>query len=92
MRASPRMSKERADLVGRFGREDMLELAGLLLDFRLAIHGQAIGEETLGQAVTADDAAGAFASARVSSTIRVPSPIEAATGFSASWQGFTNGL
>ena len=64
MRASTGVSKESADLVSRFGRKDVLELAGLLLDLGFAVHGQAIGKQSLRQAVTADDAAGAFAAAR----------------------------
>ena len=58
------MAQERADLIRGFGGEDVLELAGLLLDFGFAVHGEAVGEQALGQAMTADDAAGAFASAR----------------------------
>jgi hypothetical protein len=41
----------------------VLELAGLLLDLGLAVHGETVGEETLGEAVTTNDAAGALASA-----------------------------
>ena len=44
MGASSRMSQERADLVRGFGRENVFELAGLLFDLRLAIHGQAVCE------------------------------------------------
>lgn len=58
------MSKKGADLVGSFGREDMLKLAGLLLDFRFAVHGQAVSKETLGQTMPADDAARSLAPAR----------------------------
>src|SRR5580700_6276408 len=61
MRAGSRMSQERADLVGRTGREDVLELAGLLLDLGFAVHGKAIGEKALGQAMTTNDAAGLVA-------------------------------
>src|SRR5271156_1022195 len=57
-------SEKRADLVRRFGREDVFELAGLLLDFGFAVHGQAIGEEALREAVRADDAAGTFSARR----------------------------
>ena len=64
MRACSRMSQERADLIRRFGRENVLELAGLLLDFRLAVHRQAVGEQALGQTVAANDAAGPLAAAR----------------------------
>ena len=58
------MAKKCADFVRRFGRKDMLEFAGLLFDFRFAVHGQAIGEETLCEAVPADNAASAFEAAR----------------------------
>ena len=64
MRAGARVPEEGADLVSRFGRKDVLELAGLLLDLGFAVHGQAVGKQSLSQAVTADDAAGAFAAAR----------------------------
>ena len=57
------MSEEGADLVSRFGREDVLELAGLLLDLGFAVHRQAVGKQSLGQAVPADDAAGALTAA-----------------------------
>jgi len=56
--------EEGTDLVGGFGRKYVFELAGLLLDFTFAVHGQRIGEQTLGQAVTADDVGGALVSAR----------------------------
>jgi hypothetical protein len=42
----------------------MLELAGLLLDFGFAIHGERIGEQTLGQTMTANDVGGPLVSAR----------------------------
>src|ERR1700677_2379772 len=45
MWAGPRMSEECADLVGRFRRKDVLELAGLLLDLRFAVHGQTVGKK-----------------------------------------------
>ena len=46
--AGSRVAEERANLIRRSGREDVLELAGLLLDFRLALHGKAVGEQALG--------------------------------------------
>lgn len=64
MRAGARMVEEGADLVGGFGREDVLELAGLLLDFGFAVHGKRIGEEALGEAVAADDVGGALVPTR----------------------------
>src|SRR5580704_15492077 len=60
VRASSRMPKKRADFIRRLGRKNVLELAGLLLDFRLAVHGQAIGKETLRQPMPPDDAARAL--------------------------------
>ena len=64
MRAGSGMSEKRANFVGRFRREDMLELARLLLDFGFAVHGKAIGEEALRQSMTPDDASGTLAPAR----------------------------
>jgi hypothetical protein len=63
MRASQGMVEEGADLVGRFGRKYVLELAGLLLDFGFAVHGERIGEKALGQTMTANDVGGALISA-----------------------------
>ena len=57
------MAQEGAYFVGSPGREDVFELAGLLLDFRFAVHCQAVGEQAFGKAVTPDNAAGALASA-----------------------------
>lgn len=64
MGAGARVVEESADLVGRFGREYVLELAGLLFDFSFAVHGEGIGEEALGQAMAADDVGGALVSSR----------------------------
>jgi hypothetical protein len=58
------MAQEGADFVGCLGGQDVLELAGLLLDLGLAVHGETVGEKALGEAVTTNDAAGALASAR----------------------------
>ena len=58
------MSEKSADFICRFWGQDVLELTGLLFDFRFAVHGEAIGEESLRQPVTADDAGGATAAAR----------------------------
>src|SRR5579862_8960625 len=49
------MTEEGADFVGGLGRENVLELAGLLLDLRFAVESQAVGEQALGQAVAAND-------------------------------------
>jgi hypothetical protein len=54
------MPQECADFIGRLGRENVLELACLLLDFGFAIHGQAIRKEPLRQSVPPDNAARAF--------------------------------
>ena len=64
MRASTRMSEKRADLIGRPGRKNMFELARLLFDFGLAVHGQRIGEQAFGKAVPANDIGGTFQSTR----------------------------
>src|SRR5438477_10697218 len=58
------MSEEGADLVSRSWRQDVLKLAGLLLDFGLTIHGETVREEPLGETVPANDAAGLLASSR----------------------------
>lgn len=63
MRASRRMTQERAYLIRCFRAEDMFELAGLLFDFRFTVHGKAVGEQALGETMAANDADGAFASA-----------------------------
>ena len=57
------MIEEGADLVGSLGRQDVFEFTGLLLDFSFAIHGERIGEETLGEPVAADDVGGTLQSA-----------------------------
>src|SRR5512136_1109354 len=59
-----RMPQEGADAVGGVRREDVLELAGLLLDLGLVLHVQGLGEEALRQAVAADDVGGALPAAR----------------------------
>jgi hypothetical protein len=61
MRTGARVPEEGADFVGRFRRENMFELAGLLLDFRFAVHGQAVGKKALSQPVATDDAASSLA-------------------------------
>ena len=58
------MPQECANFVSGFGRQDVLELAGLLLDFGLAIHGKAVSKQALGQSMAADDVCGALATAR----------------------------
>src|SRR5271166_370781 len=63
MRAGARMAQKCAYFVGGFGREDVLELARLLLDFGLAVHGEAVGEQALGQTVAADNVCGALTAA-----------------------------
>src|ERR1700722_330126 len=63
VRAGSRMAQECADLVGGFGREDVLELAGLLFDFGFAVHREAVSEQTLGKAVAADDVGRALTAA-----------------------------
>src|ERR1700688_878961 len=60
---SPGMSEEGAYLVGGFRREDVFELAGLLLDFGLAIQRQAVSEETFRQTMAANNIGGPLPSA-----------------------------
>src|SRR5438876_11897144 len=55
VRAGLRMSKKCADLVGRFRGKNVLELARLLLDLRLAVERQAVSEQTFGEPVTANN-------------------------------------
>jgi len=57
------VAEESANLVGGSGRENVFELAGLLLDFRFAIHCKTVGEEALGETMAADNAARAVAAA-----------------------------
>ena len=63
MGTGERVVEEGANLVGGFGREYVLELASLLLDFGFAVHGERVGEEAFRQAVTSDDVGGALVSA-----------------------------
>ena len=58
------MTQKRADLVRGFGREDVFELARLLLDFRLAIQSQAVSKQPLREPVPANDVGGALAPTR----------------------------
>ena len=44
------MSKERADALVEFRRDDMLEAAGLYLSFGV-FDGESVGEQALGEAV-----------------------------------------
>src|ERR1017187_4768419 len=55
VRARTRVAEERTDFVRRFGGQDVFELAGLLLDFGFAIHGERIGKESFSKAMSADD-------------------------------------
>ena len=63
MRAGERVVEEGANLVGGFGREYVLELTSLLLDFRFTVHRERVGEKTLRQPVASDDVGGALVSA-----------------------------
>src|SRR5579863_1814173 len=63
VRAGARVAQKRANLVGGFGGEDVLELAGLLLDLGLAVHGKAVGEQAFRQSVATDDVGGALTAA-----------------------------
>ena len=57
MRARLRMSQEGADLIRRFRRQDVLELAGLLFNLTLAVHREAVGKQPLCQPVPPNNAA-----------------------------------
>jgi hypothetical protein len=50
MRAGFRVAKESADTLVEFGRDDVFEAAGLLVDFGF-IDGEGVGEEAFGEAV-----------------------------------------
>src|SRR5271155_2633695 len=63
MRAGARMTEESTNLVRSLERKDMLELAGLLLDFRFAVHCEAVGKKPFGEAMSTNDAASPFAPA-----------------------------
>ena len=58
-----RVTQEGADAVRRFRRQDMLELAGLLLDYRLVRYPQSLHEQDFRQPVTSDDVFCALAAA-----------------------------
>ena len=58
------MAEKGADFVGRFGREDVLELAGLLFNLGLAVEGEAVCEKPLRQAMASDDISCPLSSAR----------------------------
>ena len=55
MRTRTRVAEESADLVRRLGRQNVLELACLLLDFGFAVESERIGEQPLGKAMAPDD-------------------------------------
>ena len=52
------MSKERADALVEFRRDDMLEAAGLYLSFGV-FDGESVGEQAFGETMAADYIAGA---------------------------------
>ena len=58
VRASFWMAEEGADALVKFGRDDVFEAAGLLVDFGF-IDGEGVGEEAFGEAVAANYIAGA---------------------------------
>src|SRR5579864_1033102 len=64
VRTGTRVPEECTDLVRGFGGKNVLKLAGLLLDLRLAVHRQAVRKKPLGQPMPSNDAAGAFAASR----------------------------
>src|SRR5947207_7900636 len=63
MWASLGMSQECANLVCGFGREDVLELAGLLLDLRFTFEGQTVGKQPFREPMASNDIRGPLASA-----------------------------
>src|SRR4051794_29170463 len=54
MRAAVWMPKKRADLVGDFRRQDVFELARLLLDLFLVLNFQRLGEQALCKTMAAN--------------------------------------
>ena len=64
MRTRSRVPEEGTDLIRRFGRENMLKLACLLLDLAFAVHGETVGEQAFRQAMASNNAGGALAAAR----------------------------
>lgn len=64
MRTGSGMSEESADLVRSLVRQDVLELAGLLLDFRLAVERKAVSEQAFGKSMPANNVRSALAPPR----------------------------
>ena len=64
MGARKRMIEKGADLVRRFRRENVLELASLLLDLGLAVHGKRVREQPLRQPMAPNNIRSALMSAR----------------------------
>ena len=60
VRASLWVPEERADTLVKLRTDDVLELAGLRVRFRI-VYGKSVFEETLGQAMTPHDVARALA-------------------------------
>src|SRR6185503_7315946 len=54
VRACARMSKERADTLGCFRRENVLELAGFFCDLFFIVHMKGLRKEPFREAVAAD--------------------------------------
>ena len=63
VRAGLRVSQERTDAIRSFGREDVLELARLLLNFSLVINPQRFHKKSLRQPVPANYVLRALAAA-----------------------------
>src|SRR6266849_1212427 len=64
MRARSRMPQKSANLLCRFRRKNVLELASLLLDLRLALERQTVGKQPLGQAMPPNNVSSSLASPR----------------------------
>ena len=64
MRAGLRMAQERADFIRHLRREDVLELAGLLLDFIFILHLQGLRKQPLRKPVPPNHVRGALPACR----------------------------
>src|ERR1700722_13673892 len=64
VRTGSGVSEERANLVRRFRRKNVFELASLLLDLRFTVKGKAVGKKPPREPVPPDNAASALAPAR----------------------------
>src|SRR5882724_12370160 len=63
VRTGRRMTQERTDFIRGFLRKNVFELAGLLGNLGLVLHVQAVGKESFGQPVPADNVSSPLPSA-----------------------------